>query len=72
MAIGLFDMSGPITVAEAARELGKSEAWVKRLVADGRIKATRHGARVLLIDPRSLDAVRNLAMGRPKKGTRSV
>jgi excisionase family DNA binding protein len=56
-----------ITVAEAAQRLGKSEPWVRALIADGRIKAERIGARVLLIDPKSLQAVQQLPMGRRRK-----
>lgn len=36
------------------------------LISQGRIKATRHGERVLLIDPNSLEEVRDLPKGRPK------
>lgn len=56
-----------LTVTQAADELRISPQRVRKLISEGRIKATRFGQRVLMIESSALDAVRNLPhAGRPK------
>ena len=47
-----------LSTAQAARELGVSVVRVRTLIASGRLKATRIGARSWCIEPKHLDAVR--------------
>jgi len=52
------------TTAEAAEQLGVSPGRVRQLILQGRLKATRFG-RDLAILEKDLDAVRDRAVGRP-------
>lgn len=54
----------PITVVEAAKELGVSERRVTAMIGSGRLKAKKFG-RAWMIDPADLDAVRDRKPGRP-------
>jgi excisionase family DNA binding protein len=60
---------GPIpkllTTAEVANELGISDERVRTLICSGRLKAKRFGQRVLMIEERALDAVRERRTARP-------
>lgn len=56
-----------LTVQQAADELRVDPSRVRRLIRDGRLKATRHGARVYMIRRADLDAVRDRPPGRPPK-----
>ena len=47
----------PITVKDAASTLGVSTQRIRQLIERGDLKATRAGARVLIIDARSLRAL---------------
>lgn len=59
-------MTNLITTADAARELGITIRRVQALIGDGtgRLRAQRVG-QIWLIDPTSLDAVRERPPGRP-------
>jgi len=52
------------TTGSAARELGITPGRVRAMIAAGRLQATLAG-RDWLIDPKSLDAVRDRKPGRP-------
>lgn len=54
----------PMTVADAAKELGVSERRIRAMVGSGRLKAAKFG-RAWMIDPVDLDAVRERKPGRP-------
>ena len=56
-----------MTTAETGARLGISDARVRRLILDGRLKAIRAGARVLLIRPADLKDLKRNKAGRPKK-----
>ena len=43
-----------ITVAEASAKYGLSDGWLRKLIRSGQVRARRVGARVWLIDERSL------------------
>ena len=58
--------SSTLTVAQAAIELGVTPRRVTALITAGRLKATRIGKRLLVIQRRDLDAVRVRVLGRPK------
>ena len=60
-----FDAGQLKQPAQAAAELGVSPARVRRLIALGKLKATRIGARSFAIEPQDLDAVRDRKPGRP-------
>ena len=53
----LMPMTGMVTAAEAARQVGRSPHHVRRLAADGKIRHVRVGERALLVDLDSLHAV---------------
>jgi excisionase family DNA binding protein len=55
-----------MSVTEAAAELGISPSRVRVLIAGGRLKASRIGERVYLIERADLRAVRSRPNGRPK------
>jgi excisionase family DNA binding protein len=52
-----------LTTKQAAEQLQTSRRIVQRLIAQGRLKATKYG-RDYLINPRDLDAVRNRPSGK--------
>jgi excisionase family DNA binding protein len=52
-----FDLSASISPAEAAKRLGKSEVWVRKLCEQGRLRATKD-RRQWRIDPASVELVR--------------
>jgi excisionase family DNA binding protein len=57
-----------LSVTEAARRAGVTDRHLRRLIADGVIRATRLG-RAWLVDARSVAAYkRHPTMGRPKEG----
>jgi len=56
-----------LSTNEAAAELGVSASRVRILIASGRLKATRIGARSFAIESRHLDSVRERKVGRPRK-----
>ena len=60
-----------LTTAQAAEILDMDLRYVRRLVASGKIKATKITPRLWLIDPRDLDAYRaahpKSKAGRPRK-----
>jgi len=57
-----------LSVTEAARRAGVTDRHLRRLIADGLIRATRLG-RAWLVDARSVAAYkRHPTMGRPKEG----
>lgn len=55
-----------LTVSQAAAELCISPRRVTALITAGRLKATRMGERLLVIQRRDMDAVRIRIVGRPK------
>ena len=57
-----------LSVTEAARRAGVTDRHLRRLIADGVIRATRLG-RAWLVDARSVAAyTRHPTMGRPREG----
>lgn len=62
-------MTDPLTVAQAAAELGLSPSRVRALCADGTIPHTLVNPRLILIDRRDLAAARKRRpRGRPQAG----
>ena len=55
-----------ISAAEAANRLNVTSSRVRKMIASGRLKATKVG-NMWLIDPKDLDAVKNRKVGRPRK-----
>lgn len=56
-----------ITVAQAAKILGKTERHVRWYVAQGQLKGTRVGQRVLLLDRAEVRRFKPRPAGRPKQ-----
>lgn len=56
-----------LTTTQAAEALGVSASRVRALIASGRLKSTPVTARMHLIAPRDLAAVRVRTPGRPPK-----
>jgi excisionase family DNA binding protein len=62
-----------LTTSEAAARLGISDAYVRQLIAAGRITARRSGPRVLLIDETEIERFqrerrpRGWPKGRPRR-----
>jgi len=59
-----------ISAAEAANRLNVTSSRVRKMIASGRLKATKVG-NMWLIDPKDLDAVKNRKVGRPRKSRKS-
>jgi len=59
-----------ISAAEAANRLNVTSSRVRKMIASGRLKATKVG-NMWLIDPKDLDAVKNRKVGRPRKARKS-
>ncbi len=59
-----------ISAAEAANRLNVTSSRVRKMIASGRLKATKVG-NMWLIDPKDLDAVENRKVGRPRKSRKS-
>ena len=57
-----------LTVAQVAQRLDASETTVRRWIRDGRLPATRHGARVWLIEESALEGFKRPKKGPPFKG----
>lgn len=55
-----------LTVKDVAARLNVTTARVRFLVAAGRLKAERFGARTLLVDPRALARLHIGPVGRPR------
>ena len=55
-----------ISAVEAATRLNVTSSRVRKMIASGRLKATKVG-NMWLIDPKDLDAVRDRKVGRPRK-----
>lgn len=55
-----------ISAAEAATRLNVTSSRVRKMIASGRLKATKVG-NMWLIDPKDLEAVKNRKVGRPRK-----
>lgn len=68
LSVDLIDLATDelISVAEAARELGKTPRAVQMYIKEGRIKARRVGG-VNVIRLRDLEDVEDVPLGRPKK-----
>lgn len=63
-------MNGTITVRQAAQELGVSPQRVRKLIADGFLKAELMNPRFLLIRKQDLKAVAIRHKGRPRKSVK--
>jgi excisionase family DNA binding protein len=55
-----------ISAAEAATRLNVTSSRVRKMIASGRLKATKVGI-MWLIDPKDLEAVKDRKVGRPRK-----
>ncbi|MGH6683969.1 MAG: helix-turn-helix domain-containing protein [Pseudolabrys sp.] len=53
----VFDLAAAVSPAEAAKRLGKSEVWVRKLCESGRLRATKD-RRQWRIDAASVELVR--------------
>lgn len=60
-----------ISAAEAAKRLNVTSSRVRKMIASGRLKATKVGI-MWLIDPKDLEAVRDRKVGRPRKARKST
>jgi len=56
-----------LTTQEAADRLGVGQSYIYRLIAQGRLKAKRVGARLLLVDAASVRGFKRRPRGRPRK-----
>lgn len=56
-----------LTTREAAERLSVHESRVRQLVLEGKLKATRFGARMLQISEAEVAKFKRPKMGRPKK-----
>jgi excisionase family DNA binding protein len=59
-----------ISAAEAAKRLNVTSSRVRKMIASGRLKATKIGI-MWLIDPKDLEAVKDRKVGRPRKARKS-
>jgi excisionase family DNA binding protein len=58
-----------ISAAEAAKRLNVTSSRVRKMIASGRLKATKVG-NMWVIDPKDLDAVNDRKVGRPRKSSK--
>ncbi len=56
-----------LTTKETADMMGVSQAYVRKLIADGRLEGQRVGERVLMVSARSVKALKRRPRGRPRK-----
>jgi excisionase family DNA binding protein len=59
-----------ISAAEAAERLNVTSSRVRKMIASGRLKATKVGI-MWLIDPKDLAAVKDRKVGRPRKARKT-
>ena len=55
-----------ISAADAAKRLNVTSSRVRKMIASGRLKATKVG-NMWLIDPKDLEVVKDRKVGRPRK-----
>ena len=59
-----------ISAAEAATRLNVTSSRVRKMIASGRLKATKVGI-MWLIDPKDLEVVKDRKVGRPRKARKT-
>lgn len=60
-----------VTILEAAKRLGVSRQRVQQFIADGRLRASRIGARLRVIDPRDLERFKKIPRQPGRKPAKS-